>query len=198
MRISCLALLAAVSVTACSGTAVGTGGGTSGTSGSGTVTGDPPTGSSDGTASVPPSGTAKPPPSGPSAYDPLFDAPASPVATAGVLSGLWAGSTYDADVRLKLGTSSIVIAVRCGSSAAIGLEVSAVITASSIRVLASKSIGPAASCGIKVTPQEIPRCAAAPRIGCFDVKGTTLSFEGIWLFSSGGSGPDSNFSKLSD
>ena len=199
-------ILATLSLTACSGQTVGTGtsSGTSGSSGaSGTSTGgatDP--GTENGAPVTPPAGTAAPP-AGPSAYDPLFDAPTTTTTTPGSISGLWAGSTHSGDVRLKVSSGSLLIAIRCGNSPAVGLEVTAQVTASAIRVLASKSAGPTAGCGVNVTPQTIPRCtptssSGAPGIGCFDVTGTTLSFEGIWLFSSGGSGPPSDFTKLSD
>ena len=184
----------------CSGTTTGTGTG-QGTSGSGM-----PGSSSDGTTVVGSGGTQLPPGTSSgsggsdtsSAYDALFDAPTTPSVTDDQLTGLWSGSISSSDVRLKLGTNTILIAVRCGSGPAIGVEVAARITMSSIKVLASKNAGSIGGCGIEIRPQEIKRCGTSAGIECFDIKGTTLSFEAIWLFSSGGYGPQGDFTKLSD
>jgi hypothetical protein len=89
--------------------------------------------------------------------------------------------------------------VKCGSQPAAGLEVSAQVSYSNIKILASKLVGSeASSCGIKVTPIAIPKCTETKDIGCFTLQDSTLQFVGVWLFSSGGHGPEDNFTKLSD
>jgi hypothetical protein len=198
-------VLAALSSSACSGTTIGTGG--DGGAGAGSQT---PAGSG-GSSSPGVSGgstTTDPGASLPSEYDSLFGAPSSTTVSANSIGGLWAGtmSNTSDDIRLVIKPSSITMAVRCNSGhggvgqvTTIGMTVKAVVSATSIRLLESKTIGGPASCEIIVHPQTLPRCAAST-VECFDVVDTTLHFDG-YLFSGDGSlsrGPDPSFTKLSD
>jgi hypothetical protein len=136
---------------------------------------------------------------GPIDYDALFDAPADPTTTDDLVTGLWAGTTYSGEVRLKITASKVVIAMKCGSSPAEGMDVGAVITSSKMKMLASKSIGTLGYCGIKVTPVEIPRCVDDYDYECFSISGTTLKFVGAALFTGGSSSSSSErYTKLSD
>jgi hypothetical protein len=130
-------------------------------------------------------------------YDALFDAPPDPTTTENTLSGLWAGSTYYADVRIQISASSVVIALKCGTDPAIGLDIGAQVTANTIKLLATKTIGQAGTpCSMKVSPRVIPRCGTSDPGGCFDLEGTTLKFS-TELFESV-SPPRGEFTKLSD
>lgn len=146
------------------------------------------------------SGTSESPPAddGPIDYDALFDAPADPSTTDDLVTGLWAGTTYDGEVRVKITAGKVVIAIKCGSSPAEGMDVGAVITPTKMKMLASKSVG-GYPCGIKVTPVEIPMCTSQDYYDCFDISGTTLTFSGKALFSSTTGGSSSQtYTKLSD
>lgn len=125
-------------------------------------------------------------------YDALFGPPSVTSTTPDSLKGLWAGAgPAGQDMRLRFGTSSIVIALRCGSSPAVGASIAASISSSTIKTLESKKVGnPATSCGISVTPDEISSCASAS-YPCFELKGTKLSLASF-LDTSG------TFTKLSD
>ena len=140
-----------------------------------------------------------------SEYDALFDAPADATTTDDALHGVWAGTTFNTrdDLRLGIRSDKLTIAIRCGSAATVGLEVTAKVSPSSIRVLASKSAakrvpGKAGNCGIDVRPVTIPRCDETRDIECFNLSGTALSFVGVWLFEVDNFGPNDDFTKLSD
>lgn len=137
---------------------------------------------------------------GPTDYEALFDAPADPTTTDDLVTGVWAGKTYYADVRLKLTANKIVIATKCDGYPASGIEFGAVVTSTQIKVLASKSSdGPSYGCGIKVSPMAIPRCTTDARYDCFEVSGTTLIFSNVVLFTSDSStSSQSSYTKLSD
>ena len=137
---------------------------------------------------------------GPVDYDALFDAPADPTTTDGLLTGVWAGSNSYGESRLKITSKKVWIAMKCGESPANGMEVGALVTANGIKLLASKSVGGGSSsyCGIKVSPVEIPRCEGESRYSCFDVEGTTLTFHGAALFDSYSSSSYASYTKLSD
>lgn len=130
-------------------------------------------------------------------YEALFDAPADPTTTDDLVTGIWAGTTYYGEVRLKITASKITIAIKCGTSPAEGMDVGSVVSANKMRVLASKSVGSQGYCGLKVTPVEIPRCTSDVYYDCFDVTGTTLRFAGTTLFTGGGSSSE-KYTKLSD
>jgi hypothetical protein len=198
MRLLTIALaLCAGSLMACSGSAVGTGT-------SGGASGAPTTIDQSGTGGT--SGTATPPASATTAYDALFGRPATTALTPSSLPGLWAGTMFNTndDVRLKIDSTSITIAVRCSSGLVaprvVGMEVGAVVGATSIRLLESKSVGDY-SCGLSVRPQTVPKCSITGTAvsGCFDVTGPALNFD-VPLFtkvsSSYGANPD--FTKVSD
>lgn len=168
---------------------------------------DPNIESSSGTASgtggttAPNEKPAAPEEDGPVDYDALFDAPADPTTTDGVLTGVWAGSSSYGESRLKITSKKVWIAMKCGESPANGMEVGAVVAAHSMKLLASKSAGGGAStyCGIKVSPHEIPACEGeSGGYACFRVTGTTLSFHGVSLFDSYGSSNYESYTKLSD
>lgn len=135
---------------------------------------------------------------GPVDYDALFDAPADPTTTDDLVTGLWAGKTPYAETRLRLRASKVVIAAKCGESAATGMEVGAVVTDDQVKILASKTVGSGTYCEIKVSPVAIPRCSAAKGYDCFEVTGTTLSFSGKALFTSYSSTNYGSYTKLSD
>jgi len=142
-----------------------------------------------------------------SKYDALFDAPADATTTEDSLSGVWAGTSFDSreDLRLEMRSDKLTIAVRCGDATTVGLEVSAKVSPSSIRILASESATKrssektrAVNCALQVRPATIPRCDETRDIECFTLSGTTLSFVGVWLFELDGYGPNDDFTKLSD
>ncbi len=156
-----------------------------------------------GTSGSSAAGTASPAPSAPpGAYDALFDAPPSTTATGDSLPGLWSGAINTSDVRVRIGPQSILAAMRCyGETPAVGVEVEAIVTADSMKILASKTAPGdyAFGCGIEFTPKVIPRCTSESQPGCFNLDGTTLDFQGVWLFStSDNRGPSGEFLKLSD
>ncbi len=148
-------------------------------------------------------------------YDALFGPPTSTKTTANSLNGLWAGSSglLGSDTRVVFSGSSITIAQKCSGSA-VGLEVAAQVTSSSIKTLESKSAAPSSSaadggkkstgaCSLSVTPLEVTRCtsttdgnaeseSAGTDGGCFFLSGTKLSF-----YDSGLLGP-AKLTKLSD
>jgi hypothetical protein len=145
---------------------------------------------------------------GPVDFDALFGAPASTVATPDSLDGVWAGTDPQAiDTRLRITPSSLVIAIKCsGSPSALGIDVAARVTATSIKTLESKSARATSlsnGCGaLEVRPGETVRCtstsAGAAQMesqgkagGCFFLQGTELSFFGGVLF-------DGTLTKLSD
>ena len=113
------------------------------------------------------------------------------------MTGLWAASTYYGELRLKITSNEVVIAIKCGNSSADGVRVGAVATPSKVRMLASKSLGSSTGCGIKVTPVEVPACADNVGSHCFEVTGTTLAFWGTSLFETGGA-TSPRYTKLSD
>lgn len=192
MRLASLMLL--LSITACSGTGVGTGTGTSGSSGSSSSTTD-----TGGTTSSGGTDTSTP---DTSAYDALFDAPASTTTTDGAVTGVWAGTLgqYD-DVRLQISAGTVRIAMRCdGKTGTSGMDVPALVTSSEIKILASKSFGQAfTTCSMSTAPQDIPACSSANDIGCFTLAGTSLDFVGVALFTTSDyEGESGRFLKLSD
>jgi hypothetical protein len=152
-------------------------------------------------------------------YATLFGPPASTNATPNSLNGLWAGTSgySNADTRLKLSGTSIVIARKCGSDA-IGIDIVANVTASSIKTLESKSYTPApttgtgtstgvtksSACSLSVMPIEVTRCTSTTDTnasyesttldgGCFFLSGTKLTF-----YSSTGFLETAKLTKLSD
>lgn len=138
---------------------------------------------------------------GPVDYEALFDAPADPTTTDDLVTGVWAGKTYYADVRLKITANKIIIATKCDGYSASGIEFGAVVTETQIKVLASKSTdGSGYGCGIKVSPMVIQRCASDSDSDCFDVAGVSLVFEYASLFTSdsGSTSSRSVYTKLSD
>lgn len=205
-----LGLFVIASLTACSGTTTGTGGGgsSSGSSSSSTPAGSSTTsGGEDTTTASGGSGFAgadgntgtSSGSAGPSPYDSLFDAPANTTSTPGSVYGLWAGTKNSADVRVQLSSTKITIAVRCAGRSTYGVDVAGQVSSTNIKIIASKLAGTEFdSCGVKVTPVSIPVCKTTDQIGCFTIEDSTLSFVGVWLFSSGGYGPDPDFTKLSD
>jgi hypothetical protein len=135
-------------------------------------------------------------------YAALFGPPASTDTTPNSLNGLWAGTSGSSstDTRVKFTGASIVIALKCGSNA-IGIDVVAHVTSSSIKTLESKSYTPpptsggttggtktsASTCSLTVMPLEVPRCTSTTDTdadyestmldsGCFFLSGTKLSF----------------------
>lgn len=156
-----------------------------------------PTAPSDNGAAAGSGETSQPTDEGPTDYEALFDAPADPSTTDDLVTGLWAGTTYYGEVRLKITGDKIVVALKCGSSPAEGIEVGSVVTPNKIRILASKSIG-AGYCALKVTPMELPRCSSDVYYDCFQVSGTALSFAGKPLFTGGGGSSSDKYTKLSD
>lgn len=134
-----------------------------------------------------------------SEYDALFGPPDNTALTEDSLYGLWAGSTLRDEVRVQFAGDSILVALKCGAKAAVGLSVAASVTADSIRILESKSLkNEYEPCSLKVSPVQIPACAAVTDIGCFTVSGSLLDFSGVALFTSEGYSPNANFTKLSD
>lgn len=193
-------------VAGCSGSVTGTGGPDPGTGqnretgfdGADTTTDGT---SSQGGAKLPTNenGNSDPGTSTPSEWDAMFEAPTSSKSTDNVITGLWAGSTYYADIRMQLTTGKITIAAKCGNQPATGLEVTAQVSFNTIKILASKSTGsPGSSCGLEVKPKSIPRCSETKDMECFTLEGSSLSFVAVWPFEAGGTGPDSAFTKLSD
>lgn len=142
--------------------------------------------------------SALPEDSGPIDYDALFDAPADPTTTDGLVTGLWAGKTTYAESRLLLRANKVVIALKCGESPATGMEVGAVVTSNQIKILASKTVGSSTFCEIKVSPIAIPRCTTNDTYDCFELTDGTLYFSNKALFSSYSSTTYSTYTKLSD
>jgi hypothetical protein len=134
---------------------------------------------------------------GPVDYEALFDAPADPTTTDDSVTGVWAGKSYYADVRLKLTANKIVIAMKCDGSPAVGIEFGAIVSSSQMKVLASKSIG-SGYCEIEVSPTVLRACTSTSDDDCFDVTGTTLRFKNAALFTSYGSTANAGYTKLSD
>jgi hypothetical protein len=130
-------------------------------------------------------------------YDSLFEAPANATASDGLV-GLWAGSTHGNDVRLQLSASKIIVAMRCEGQSAVGIEIGAVVSAGSLRILESKTLGDEYdACNLTVRPTTIPRCESQFDTECFVLEGTTLTFEFVSVFTSQGF-PAREFTKLSD
>jgi hypothetical protein len=136
-------------------------------------------------------------PSGPTDYDALFDAPADPTTTDDVVTGLWAGKTYYGESRIQITEDKVVIAMKCGTSPANGLEVGALVTANQVKILASKSSTGTYGCSIKVSPIVIKRCSVSTSYDCFTISGSTLTFSGEPLFT-GDSSSQGDYTKLSD
>jgi hypothetical protein len=135
--------------------------------------------------------------SGPTDYEALFDAPGDPTTTDDLVTGVWAGKTSYADVRLKLTANRIIVALKCDGAQATGLEFGAIVTSTQLKVLASKSVD-GYYCGINVSPTVIRRCTTSSAYDCFDVSGTTLRFNDAELFTSYGSSANMSYTKLSD
>ena len=195
-----------LSLTACSGTVVGTG--TSGTSGSpgSTLGGGTDTGGATTTdAGAKNTGAGGVTQETMSEYEPLFAAPATTALTPSTLRGLWAGTMSNTrdDVRMQVGTNSITIAVHCAwgghlTPVVVGMQVAAVVSTTSIRLLETKTVG--TQCQINVRPQTIPVCSTTTHDFCFIVSDGTLHID-IPLFSGDGTfagDPDPSFTKLSD
>lgn len=124
-------------------------------------------------------------------YDALFGPPSVTTTTPDSLRGLWAGTSSSGyDMRIRFGTSSIVLALRCGSAAAIGVSVAASVSSSTVKTLESKRTG-ATSCSISVTPDEIQSCTSAEPYDCFTLKGTKVELSNFL-------GTSGSFTKLSD
>lgn len=129
-------------------------------------------------------------------YEALFGPPASTTLTSDSIMGVWA-DTDDGDVRLKISSSSIVIALRCGNGT-VGGEFAARVTSASLKLVESRSVG--SGCSIQVKPLDLPKCTTSHR-GCFSLVGTTLD---IWdgsgyggrLFEGGAT--RGTYTKLSD
>ncbi|AKV01853.1 hypothetical protein AKJ09_08516 [Labilithrix luteola] len=135
----------------------------------------------------------------PSEYDALFGPPEVSSLTDDSLFGLWAGATLHSEVRVAFARDTIVIAQKCGSAPAVGLSVAATVTANAIKLLESKSLkNEWEPCSLKVSPIQIPACAAIGDIGCFTLTGSVLDVSGVALFKSEGYAPNSTFTKLSD
>jgi hypothetical protein len=134
---------------------------------------------------------------GPTDYEALFDAPGDPTTTDDLVTGVWAGKTSYADVRLKLTANRIIVALKCDGAQATGLEFGAIVTSTQLKVLASKSVD-GYYCGINVSPTVIRRCTTSFAYDCFDVSGTTLRFNDAELFTSYGSSANMSYTKLSD
>jgi hypothetical protein len=131
-------------------------------------------------------------------YDSLFEAPANATASDGLV-GLWAGSTHGNDVRLQLSASKIIVAMRCEGQSAVGIEIGAVVSAGSLRILESKTLGDEYD-ACKPHGARRPRSRAAESqfdTECFVLEGTTLTFEFVSVFTSQGF-PAREFTKLSD
>lgn len=129
-------------------------------------------------------------------FDALFDEPTNSNITPNVITGLWAGTTYSADIRLKITTSKILIAAKCGDTPATGIEVGANVSFNSIKVLASKSAG-SGYCSIKVVPVGIPNCSSGGTYECFSIDDTEMNIAGT-LFTVSGASHSRDFTKLSD
>lgn len=203
-----LALILASSLAVgCSGTSVGTPDGSSGTSGTTRQPGSTDTTVGGGVGTAPPVGSSTPSPAG-NPYEALFGKPSTTALTPGMLTGVWAGTMYSGgdDVRVKITADAVTIAVRCDTQPAVGMEVSAVVRATSIRLLESKNAeatvapGIMTLCPIRVRPQTIPSCVQSSTSSCFRVDGDALRFNDVLLFTAGSSqyGHSIEFTKLSD
>lgn len=200
LLLSAALVLPLASLSACTSTVTGNGGSSGGGTG-GTDTSAGSGGTSPGSSSSSDSNDQGPGPGAETAeYEALFGAPESTSLTEDSVTGLWAGSTYYDDLRLRFGPSSVVIAMKCSSaSKTVGAKIVAQVTATSLRILESRQVGNEyESCSIKVRPQTIRRCDSYYDSGCFWIEGATLSFNGVALFSTGSSSPNSDFTKLSD
>lgn len=208
-----LATIAVLGLTACTSTVIGTGPveqdpnavGGSGTGSasdgpSGTATGSGSGGTQTGTDPSMPAGD-------PGDYESLFAVGSSSDATAGALPGVYSANGSWLDVRVKIRSTSVTVAVRCESGAVVGVDIAASVTSGSIRLLESKSIAKksisstSGSCllsGLEARPITIPACVDTMDLDCFVLDGTTLSFRGAWLFSSSSAGPSDELVKLHD
>lgn len=176
----------------CSGTAAGTG--------LGTRTDSPSSAPSDGTAADQ-GNSSTPSQSGsdaPTNLEALFGPPIVTTITENVVTGLWAGSAGYADIRLRIGTSSVVVAVKCSSEGAVGGDLAANVSIDNIRILSSRDVRANPRCYFDLRPRVIPRCKGEVYDGCFTITGTTLRFQGVKLFSVGGYDHEDAFSKISD
>lgn len=179
-------------MTACTSTVTGQGPSSSSsgsTSGDGTMTSAGGTSTEEGSSGS----------NGSSEYDAMFGPPESSEVTGGSIGGLWAGQTYYNDLRVRIGASSITVAMKCRTGT-IGTKIAAQVSSSSIRILESQQIGAEYSdCTITVRPQTLDSCNnTANGYECFSVSGTTLTFNGVRLFGSGSASHDDTFTKLSD
>ncbi|MBX3188921.1 MAG: hypothetical protein KF819_18015 [Labilithrix sp.] len=174
-----------ISLAGCSGTATGVGTGAEVGAGSGEAA---PPSSSNGPVAVD--------------FEALFGAPATTSITDDVVTGLWGGNAGPHDVRIKIGTSSMTIAVKCASSGAVGAELAANVSIDAIRILSSKEVRASQQCYFDLRPRTIPRCAPDVDDECFRISGTTLRLRGTQLFvvssQTGSAGLDDTLTKLSD
>lgn len=177
----------------CTSTVTGTGSSSSsGSSGS-----SQPTESASGSGTSTGSNGSTPPDT--NEWEALFGPPETSTVTENTIGGLWAGQTSYDDLRLKFTGTSVTIAIKCRTGA-IGTKVAAQVSGASIRIVESQQIGAEYdSCSIKVRPQTIPKCENEyDSYNCFLVKGTTLRFNGVTLFTAGSYGPSGDLTKLSD
>jgi hypothetical protein len=125
-------------------------------------------------------------------YEALFGAPSVSTTTPDSVFGLWAGQTSGNDMRVRFAKSSITVALKCGSAAAIGGSIAASVSSSAMKTLQSKTIGNLGGCYLQLTPEQIPSCASVGGASsCFTLTGTNLDVFGF-LHVSG------NLTKLSD
>jgi hypothetical protein len=136
--------------------------------------------------------------SGRTEYDALFDAPTNPELTDDSIFGLWAGSEYyneDYDVRIRIKANSVLVATRRAGYGygATALEVAAVVTKTSVKILATKSNGV-----VGFSPYNAPVCADATSTVCVEVSGETMSLGNGTFFLIDGRAANGQYMKLSD
>lgn len=147
------------------------------------------------------SGAPTPQGEGPVDYASFFGPPSSADATPNSLNGLWAGlDAYSQDMRIKFGPSSIILAVKCSETVVVGIKITARVTATSIKILESKSetatSAASSTCRLAVTPDERPSCSdTGSSSDCFELEGTKLDLRGFLATRYTGT---ASFTKLSD
>jgi len=123
--------------------------------------------------------TQTPAPAEANPYEELYGPPSSTRVTSS-LTGVWAATgeySYD-DYRVKLTSSSIVIARRCSAYGTTGVTLAAHVTASSIRVLESKNASINGACSLSIRPTELT-ASTSRYADTFELDGTKLHLNGL-------------------
>jgi hypothetical protein len=115
----------------------------------------------------------------------------------GPVIGLWAGRTYlGEDVRMRLSANRLEITTWCSNDESSHVVAEAEVTWGAIRILEHTIAADATLCGVEVFPKTIRRCETSESYDCFMASGSTLTFDTIGVFTSGGAAHEGQFEKV--